>query len=74
MKRSVAEPQIVEELKSTILSLRPSARKKLWDELIKTNAFSEDEEDILILQTRKNEEGGRPYKEIRKELIKRGKL
>jgi hypothetical protein len=65
--------QMLEGITQIILSLKPSERRKLWGHLIRTRALSEDEADILLIETRRAEPS-RPYSEIRKELIRKGRL
>ena len=73
MSKQIEEPQLVEGLTNIILALKPSARKKLWNKLIEAHALSEDEEDVLLIESRRKEPA-RPYKEIREELKKSGRL
>ena len=65
--------QLVVGLTQVILSLKPAERRKLWGSLIRSHALSEDEEDTLLIETRRLEPS-RPYAEIRRELVKKRRL
>jgi len=63
--------QMLEGLTQIIISLKPSERRKLWGRLLRSRALSEDEQDVLLIETRRPEPS-RPYAEIRRELAKIG--
>jgi hypothetical protein len=65
--------QMLEGLTKIILSLKPSERRKLWGKLVRTHALGEEEEDALLIETRRHEPC-RPYSEIRQELKKKRRL
>ena len=65
--------QLLEGLTKIILSLKPAERRELWGSLIRARALSEDDEDILLIESRRHEPS-RPYAEIRKELVKKRRL
>ena len=65
--------QMLEGLSQVILALKPSERRQLWGKLVRSHALSEDEEDVLLIETRRHEPC-RPYSEIRQELKKKRRL
>ena len=64
---------IVEGLTQIIISLKPAQRRRLVNRLVETHALSEDDEDRMLVETRRNE-ASIPYDEIRRELKRKGRL
>jgi hypothetical protein len=64
---------MVDGITVIIKALSPAQRRRLARRLIEEHVFSEDEEDVLLFETRKHE-SSRPYSEIRTELVRKGKL
>jgi hypothetical protein len=65
--------QMLEGLTKIILSLKPSERSKLWGNLIRSRGLSQEEGDVLLIETRRHE-SSRPYSEIREELVRKRRL
>jgi len=64
---------LIEGISQVIFSLKPTQRRRLLKHLIDSNVLSEDEEDLLTIELRKDEPKI-PYKEIRRDLKKKGRL
>lgn len=64
---------IVDGLTTVILSLKPRERRRLITRLVDSHVLSEDEEDRLLIEQRKDEISI-PFREVVKELKEKGRL
>lgn len=64
---------LIDGLSQVIFSLKPTQRRQLLNRLVDSHVLSEDEEDALLVELRKDE-APIPYKKIRRDLKKKGRL
>jgi hypothetical protein len=66
------DDSLIEGLVQVILSLKPAQRRRLIDKLIDRHVLSEDDEDRMIIEMRKDEPTI-PYSKIKARMKRRQK-